>query len=110
MSCAAIQQSDEMFCAVCRLRWDVNDREPPICPRDGKQAPASGRDESYVAAEDDRPFVVGDQVQKVRGSYSFRGEIRSVFTNKDGDVRYVVEHSTERGMLHIYSARDLTRR
>lgn len=31
MTCKAIQQSDEMFCAECGLRWDVNDPEPPQC-------------------------------------------------------------------------------
>jgi len=29
--CKAIQQSDEMFCAACGLRWDVNDMFPPEC-------------------------------------------------------------------------------
>ena len=31
MTCKAIQQSDEMFCAECNLRWDVNDHSPPRC-------------------------------------------------------------------------------
>lgn len=31
MTCKATQQSDEMFCAPCGLRWDVNDQEPPKC-------------------------------------------------------------------------------
>ena len=30
-SCSAIQQSDEMYCAPCNLRWDVNDGDPPPC-------------------------------------------------------------------------------
>jgi hypothetical protein len=29
--CQAVQQSDEMFCARCRLRWDVNDPNEPPC-------------------------------------------------------------------------------
>lgn len=29
--CRAIQQSDEMYCAPCNLRWDVNDGDPPPC-------------------------------------------------------------------------------
>lgn len=29
--CRAIRQSDEMFCAMCGLRWDVNDSNPPRC-------------------------------------------------------------------------------
>ena len=32
-SCRAIQQSDEMHCAICGLRWDVNDGDPPKCRR-----------------------------------------------------------------------------
>lgn len=29
--CRAIQQSDEMYCAPCNLRWDVNDSDAPRC-------------------------------------------------------------------------------
>lgn len=29
--CQAVQQSDEMYCAMCGLRWDVNDSDPPKC-------------------------------------------------------------------------------
>jgi len=29
--CKAYQQSDEMVCSDCGLRWDVNDPEPPKC-------------------------------------------------------------------------------
>lgn len=29
--CRAIQQSDEMYCAPCNLRWDVNDGDAPRC-------------------------------------------------------------------------------
>ena len=32
-TCAAVQQSDEMYCAPCGLRWDVNDPQPPACQR-----------------------------------------------------------------------------
>lgn len=32
-TCKAIQQSDEMYCVSCNLRWDVNDPEPPTCQR-----------------------------------------------------------------------------
>lgn len=31
IDCAAVQQSDEMYCARCNLRWDVNDSDPPRC-------------------------------------------------------------------------------
>lgn len=35
--CHAIQQSDEMFCAPCGLRWDVNDPEPPACQQEAEE-------------------------------------------------------------------------
>lgn len=31
MRCKAVQHSDEMYCAACGLRWDVNDPCPPDC-------------------------------------------------------------------------------
>lgn len=31
MTCQARQYSDEMHCPRCRLRWDTNDPEPPVC-------------------------------------------------------------------------------
>ena len=33
MACRAVRYSDEMHCAGCGLRWDVNDPEPPPCPK-----------------------------------------------------------------------------
>lgn len=37
--------SDEMYCTHCRLRWDVNDPEPPPCtvspaPKEDRPSPA----------------------------------------------------------------------
>lgn len=29
--CQARQQGDSMYCARCRLTWDVGDPEPPRC-------------------------------------------------------------------------------
>lgn len=37
MTCKATQQSDEMFCAHCNIRWDMNDPDPPPCPEKAKQ-------------------------------------------------------------------------
>lgn len=31
--CQAYQASDTMYCARCKLQWDVNDPEPPPCRR-----------------------------------------------------------------------------
>jgi len=30
-TCHAVQQSDEMFCARCDLRWDVSEPKPTQC-------------------------------------------------------------------------------
>lgn len=48
---------------------------------------------------------VGDRVLKYTGDYQLEGEIRSIFTTKQGKVRYVVEH--EPGFLHIYSGNNI---
>lgn len=51
------------------------------------------------------PFVVGDRVRKNSG-YTFEGEVRSVYTNKKGEWRVVVEMVNEgngNGMQHIFS-------
>ena len=47
-------------------------------------------------------------VEKIKG-YKFPGEIRSRFTNRKGDVKYVVECTTPsvEGMLHIYSPKQI---
>jgi hypothetical protein len=46
-------------------------------------------------------FKVGDAVYKPKG-YKFPGEVRSVFTTKEGNVRYVVEMK-DYGLLHIFN-------
>lgn len=53
-------------------------------------------------------FKVGDKVYKTKG-YSFKGEIRAVFTTISGDVRVVAELTTENGlgMLHIFNESQL---
>lgn len=51
-------------------------------------------------------FCIGDAVKKSKG-FSYHGWIVAVFANRAGDVRYVVEHATEVGMLHIYSGAQL---
>lgn len=37
MPCEARQYSDEMNCARCRLVWDVNDPDPPQCPKEAEE-------------------------------------------------------------------------
>jgi hypothetical protein len=59
----------------------------------------------------DVPFKVGDRVKK-RSGYEYPGIIVSVFTNRAGAVRYVVEadHSAFSGMLHIFNGDQLEHR
>lgn len=51
-------------------------------------------------------FKVGAKFRKVSG-YTFEGEIRSIFTNRNGEVRIVGELVNEGGngdtMLHIFT-------
>ena len=56
----------------------------------------------------DVPFKVGDRVKK-RSGYEYPGCIVSVFTNRAGAVRYVVEadHPAFSGMLHIFNGDQL---
>lgn len=53
-------------------------------------------------------FKVGDRVKK-RTGYEYPGFIVSVFTNRAGAVRYVVEadHPAFAGMLHIFNGDQL---
>jgi hypothetical protein len=53
----------------------------------------------------DRVLAVGDLIEKTGGDYRFVGEVRAVFTKRNGVVRYVVEN--EDGILHIFSAANL---
>ncbi len=54
-------------------------------------------------------FKVGDKVEKVTGEYRIKGEVRAVFTKKDGVTRLVVEHEAEGGgsFLHVYGSTNL---
>lgn len=29
--CSVRQYSDQMYCSICRLTWDTNDQNPPVC-------------------------------------------------------------------------------
>lgn len=53
---------------------------------------------------------VGTPVIKTSG-YPFPGEVRSVFWNRKGDLRYVIEATGEEyaGMLHIFSPNQIER-
>jgi hypothetical protein len=53
-------------------------------------------------------FKVGDAVKK-RSGYEYPAFIVSVFTNRAGAVRYVVEadHPAFSGMLHIFNGEQL---
>jgi len=53
-------------------------------------------------------FCVGTKVVKPKG-YPFPGEVRSVFTNRAGETRYVVESESAPGMLHIFAPTQIER-
>lgn len=52
-------------------------------------------------------LTTGDMVEKVGGDYTFVGRIVAVFTKIHGAWRFVVED--DRGVLHIYSEKNLRR-
>jgi len=52
-------------------------------------------------------FAAGDKVRKVGGDYRFPGTVVAVFQKLSGAIRYVVED--DRGVLHIFSERNLTK-
>lgn len=54
--CAARRVGQDFACATCRLTWDVNDREPPPCPRVVRVAPPT---RSTIPPVDVRAFVSG---------------------------------------------------
>lgn len=53
-------------------------------------------------------FMVGDKVSKVGGDYKFDGIVVATFHKLSGVIRYVVED--DRGVLHIYSDKNLKKR
>lgn len=53
-------------------------------------------------------FRLGEHVSKVGGDYRFDGTVIGVFVKLSGVVRYAVED--DRGVIHIYSAKNLKRR
>lgn len=44
VDCHAVQQSDEMCCAPCNLRWDINDSNPPECRKSLPTSPDQSRE------------------------------------------------------------------
>ncbi len=40
--CQATQYSDQMYCRVCNLSYDVNDPDPPVCPVTSAEARSAG--------------------------------------------------------------------
>jgi hypothetical protein len=53
-------------------------------------------------------FVPGDLVAKTSGDYKFDGIVVAAFQKLSGQTRYVVED--DRGILHIFSAKNLKKR
>lgn len=68
MTCKAVQQSDEMFCAQCGLRWDVNDMFPPECRNDSKSIRIVG----LTGAAGSGKSTAADYLQRNHGFYRNR--------------------------------------
>jgi|APGre2960657404_1045060.scaffolds.fasta_scaffold211464_2 hypothetical protein len=62
----------------------------------------------FHSTDMDAKFKVGDKVSKVGGDYTFEGTVVAVFTKLSGAIRLVVED--DRGVLHVYSEKNLTAR
>ena len=52
-------------------------------------------------------FKVGDAVERSGGSYTFPGTVIAVGVTSLGRRLYMVEHATERGMVHVFRSADL---
>lgn len=52
-------------------------------------------------------FKIDDPVEKIGGDYELSGTVVAAFRKVSGQVRYVVEADSPRGLLHIYSAKNL---
>ncbi len=57
-----------------------------------------------------KKLKVGDQIRKIKG-YAWPGEVRAVFTNKEGETRVVVECTVPEvsGALHIFNPGQLNK-
>lgn len=53
-------------------------------------------------------YYVGDHCIKIGGDYSMEGTIVASFKKLSGKFRYILED--DRGILHIFSAKQLERR
>lgn len=49
MACIACQFGDQMVCELCAQTWDVNDPDPPPCPKNVDTLPAHCRMEVHEA-------------------------------------------------------------
>ncbi len=58
-----------------------------------------------VNMSNENTFKVGDKVSKVGGDYTFDGTVVSIFPKLSNAIRVVVED--DRGVLHVYSCKNL---
>lgn len=87
-----------------REKYGMVPRELDARKAEGTQASPEYRLARSVGAA----FVQGDPVSKVGGDYRFDGTVIGVFVKLSGAVRYAVED--DRGVIHIYSAKNLVKR
>ncbi len=65
--CKAYQVSDQMTCPSCRLTWDVNDPEPPMC-RLGEE-PENLVAQDAVERGGKRPLMAKDRQRAAEKGY-----------------------------------------
>jgi len=53
----------------------------------------------------EREYEVGDEVQKLKGDYTFKGLVVAKFAKRSGVLRYVIED--DRGILMIMNGAQL---
>lgn len=99
---------------LTREGWILSGMPKPIhqslgelLERTASAAHGSRREAARQPEPVDRPatFQVGDLVTKFTGDYQLPGEVRAVYTNRRGSIRYVVEHYA--GIQHIYGQANL---
>lgn len=115
------EERSEISRRAARARWDRPRRivEPVEVPASGipllylETAAAHFQKFARFVASLNRvvgfEFAIDEPVEK-RAGYEYPGFIVAAFYTRAGLPRYVVEHATSRGMLHIFNGDQLRRR
>lgn len=101
----------EMAIAAAKALDDITVDDPKAAAWDAMRAYRAMLSAAPTPPVDDgAEFKVGDRVRKVTGDYQIEGVVIGTCQTSAGKVRYVVEHTADKGgFLHIYSAQNLRR-